>query len=385
MITRIAFPVLLYAGLAGPASGAGIALPTLAAPAADPVQLAQAQPAQTQPAQTGPGASPGTAGGEATTFTIRDVQQLLNRRGYDAGPADGVMGPQTRAAIRTYQVDAGLPVTGEPTADLHASLTAQDRSESAPPAGAAELPSTGQVIEVQSALRRRGYDILAVDGELDPPTVAAIRRYQADAGLPVTGQPDAALIRSLNPADASGGPEVDRSVVADIQRELNQRGYDAGPVDGRPGDRTRTAIRTYQADAGLDVTGEPSRDLLRTIRQREQRATQPDGEQQGSELIIDQIRQELRRHGYGAAGLGGEGSGGDGTGPALRDAILAYQSDAGLRPTGEPSQALLEHMQSSAVAAPGQTPEDSAAAAIQGLSRALIDRLNRAGTVPPPH
>jgi hypothetical protein len=41
-----------------------------------------------------------------------DVQGELARKGYYGGLIDGVVGSQTRAAIRTYQVDRGLPVTG---------------------------------------------------------------------------------------------------------------------------------------------------------------------------------------------------------------------------------------------------------------------------------
>ena len=41
-----------------------------------------------------------------------DVQSELARKGYYGGVIDGVIGSQTRAAIRTYQVDRGIPVTG---------------------------------------------------------------------------------------------------------------------------------------------------------------------------------------------------------------------------------------------------------------------------------
>ena len=43
---------------------------------------------------------------------VRNVQSALNSQGYDAGTPDGVMGPQTRDAIRAYQNDHGLAVTG---------------------------------------------------------------------------------------------------------------------------------------------------------------------------------------------------------------------------------------------------------------------------------
>lgn len=41
-----------------------------------------------------------------------DVQVALSRRGYYRGPIDGDIGPGSRAAIRAYQYDRGLPVTG---------------------------------------------------------------------------------------------------------------------------------------------------------------------------------------------------------------------------------------------------------------------------------
>lgn len=46
------------------------------------------------------------------------IQKGLNTLGYDAGPADGAMGGRTRAAIRDYQKDHGLPVDGQPSQAL---------------------------------------------------------------------------------------------------------------------------------------------------------------------------------------------------------------------------------------------------------------------------
>ena len=51
---------------------------------------------------------------------IVQVQEQLQRDGYDPGPIDGVLGPTTRSAIAAYQADHGLAVTStvdEPTLD----------------------------------------------------------------------------------------------------------------------------------------------------------------------------------------------------------------------------------------------------------------------------
>ncbi len=43
---------------------------------------------------------------------IKKVQETLRDKGYYTAPVDGIMGPQTRAAIRQYQQSENLPVTG---------------------------------------------------------------------------------------------------------------------------------------------------------------------------------------------------------------------------------------------------------------------------------
>src|ERR1700728_1007838 len=42
---------------------------------------------------------------------VKHVQQTLSDKGYNPGPVDGQMGPQTREAIGKYQKDQGLKVT----------------------------------------------------------------------------------------------------------------------------------------------------------------------------------------------------------------------------------------------------------------------------------
>ncbi len=53
---------------------------------------------------------------------VASVQSVLWELGYDPGPLDGILGPQTRAAIREYQRDAHLPVDGYVSGKLIHSL-----------------------------------------------------------------------------------------------------------------------------------------------------------------------------------------------------------------------------------------------------------------------
>ena len=58
------------------------------------------------------GGSGDTGSVAAGSGEVRAAQELLASLGYDIGGVDGVLGPQTRRAISSFQQDAGLPVTG---------------------------------------------------------------------------------------------------------------------------------------------------------------------------------------------------------------------------------------------------------------------------------
>lgn len=52
----------------------------------------------------------------------RELQTLLARRGYDVGKVDGILGAQTRSAIREVQTKFGLPADAYPSDELFARL-----------------------------------------------------------------------------------------------------------------------------------------------------------------------------------------------------------------------------------------------------------------------
>ncbi|MDE7311440.1 MAG: peptidoglycan-binding protein [Eubacterium sp.] len=54
--------------------------------------------------------------------TVKKVQKKLNRKGYDCGTPDGIRGSKTSDAIREYQKDHDLKVTGTVNASLLKSL-----------------------------------------------------------------------------------------------------------------------------------------------------------------------------------------------------------------------------------------------------------------------
>jgi peptidoglycan hydrolase-like protein with peptidoglycan-binding domain len=50
------------------------------------------------------------------------VQRTLKELGYYEAAIDGQLGPATQTAIRTFQIDRGLPVTGKIDSSLEKEL-----------------------------------------------------------------------------------------------------------------------------------------------------------------------------------------------------------------------------------------------------------------------
>ena len=69
--------------------------------------------------------SPDAADETLSRSQIMEIQQNLNRLGFDAGKADGLAGPRTRAAIRSFQKNHDLAADGYPSAKLLERLRGQ--------------------------------------------------------------------------------------------------------------------------------------------------------------------------------------------------------------------------------------------------------------------
>jgi lytic murein transglycosylase len=66
---------------------------------------------------------------------VKELQQLLVRAGFDVGKVDGVLGQQSRTAVKAMQVKYGLPADSWPTAELLARIRGGPRAQAAPGVG----------------------------------------------------------------------------------------------------------------------------------------------------------------------------------------------------------------------------------------------------------
>jgi peptidoglycan hydrolase-like protein with peptidoglycan-binding domain len=68
---------------------------------------------------------------QTAPWDIETIQHRLVDLDYDVGEVDGLLGPRTRAALRAFQADRRLPVTGLPDGNTQRALFAAEPPESA--------------------------------------------------------------------------------------------------------------------------------------------------------------------------------------------------------------------------------------------------------------
>lgn len=204
-----------------------IAPPVQPAPLAPPVQTT----ASTSAAPLAPsGPSP---------QVIERIQRDLHERGFYNGSVDGIAGPATSEAVRAFEQRLGVTPNGEANEHVLQLLhTARGRNIRMPVAVAAKpaavtqpqpqpvvqraamqpMPSPvsspvppepltaseeGKIQKIQRGLNRAGYGMVRTDGRMDEGTVAAIKRFEIEHGMPVTGRVSDRILGALGTRSAS--------------------------------------------------------------------------------------------------------------------------------------------------------------------------------------
>ncbi len=151
---------------------------------------------------------------EISTLVL-DLQMSLRKMGLYEGPLDGLNGPATERAIRAFERQAGYAETGQPTEALLALVTMQGETplQAGSPVPRAkpgfsgtadiqsrpdsEIDADPRLKRIQKALSELGYGPLKADGLIGANTTAAIKRFELDRGLPLTGEPGPKVIERL--------------------------------------------------------------------------------------------------------------------------------------------------------------------------------------------
>jgi peptidoglycan hydrolase-like protein with peptidoglycan-binding domain len=146
---------------------------------------------------------------EANDLT-REVQSALADKGLYSGVMDGIYGAKTRSAIIQYQQSNNLKQTGKVSAKLLTQIVMSGKAiERVPvpkfqvaltnsqPLPAMQPAEKGLVSAIQSGLKNYGYDDIVIDGVMGDQTSQAIRRFELDYGLQITGEASTRLLQKL--------------------------------------------------------------------------------------------------------------------------------------------------------------------------------------------
>jgi peptidoglycan hydrolase-like protein with peptidoglycan-binding domain len=146
---------------------------------------------------------------------VRQIQQELNKRGYDVGRVDGQWGDSTARAAMHFQKANGLEPNGKPDVNLIAALggtqaifqssgqssggnnNMQWAQETATGPGVPVWASPATVRQIQQGLNQAGYDVGRVDGQWGQQTVRAVQDFQRTRGLEPTGTLTTSLLASI--------------------------------------------------------------------------------------------------------------------------------------------------------------------------------------------
>jgi curli biogenesis system outer membrane secretion channel CsgG len=100
--------------------------------------------------------------------------------------------------------------------------------------------------------------------------VIAVRNYrpQEAAGPGGHGTGGKLTVTGSTPAVSNVDLGPDKTTIMEMQNILNKLGFNVGPADGVPGEKTRQSIKTFQNISGLQPTGNLDPSTIAKLRER---------------------------------------------------------------------------------------------------------------------
>jgi peptidoglycan hydrolase-like protein with peptidoglycan-binding domain len=308
---------------------------------------------------------------------VKILQQRLRDFGYFStnGNITGNFSQKTLDAVKRFQRDKSLNpdgIVGSQTLGALGLLTSSSYNPNNPsynpiPQNVLTIGSRGQeVSNLQQNLADLGYldRMINVTGLYDNRTRLAVQHFQQDYRLRNDGYADAATLNAISvslanrfppvtpenipPSENLGIPGIPGSLgslmqgdtgskVEDLQQRLKQLDYFRENITAYFGPNTEDAVKRFQRDRGLPITGIADPNTLTALKNYTTQVVQPTTTQPlylitlrrgNSSWGVQKLQTRLNSLGYYTGEFNGN------YGPGTEYAVLRFQQDYYLTPTG---------------------------------------------------
>jgi peptidoglycan hydrolase-like protein with peptidoglycan-binding domain len=157
---------------------------------------------------------------------VKEIQEILKEVGFEPGSIDGVMGGQTRAAIKEFQKKKSLKPSGKIDSTTQLALNREKEITKSSPQPHAEIDTFS---DRESALTVKDVHLEGVKDDLTKKAKVQ----------------DEVLSFRLKSKDR----------VKQIQSALKEANFYKGGIDGKIGSQTKRAIKAFQKSKGLNPDG----------------------------------------------------------------------------------------------------------------------------------
>jgi peptidoglycan hydrolase-like protein with peptidoglycan-binding domain len=214
-----------------------------------------------------------------SSSTVKKAQERLKEKGYYQGSDDGVLGPNTREALRRYQEKENLKADGRLTQETAEHLGIKGAGDSTV---GEHFEDAGQAVEQHygAAGKSVGHGTKELGSDMKKGEVAEggkdfgkgvggfgkeVAKGTAKGAKKVgEGVKDAFDPNEHKSKAAEEKTESSESVVK-AQRVLKDKGYYDASVDGLMGPRTEAALRSFQEKEGLTPTGSLNKETRKKL------------------------------------------------------------------------------------------------------------------------
>ncbi len=211
---------------------------------------------------------------------VKDLQNMLNKAGFNVGKVDGIYGENTAEAVKKFQKAVKISSDGIAGKDTYNRLRSYNPSTPAKTSTSSSTPWTGQTLKegssgtavksLQTMLKNAGFDVGNIDGKYGSKTEAAVLAFQKRVNISADGIAGKDTYNKLKNYKPSTPVKTTDSIawtgqtlkegssgtaVKSLQTMLKNAGFDVGTIDGKFGSKTEAAVLAFQKRVKIKADG----------------------------------------------------------------------------------------------------------------------------------